>query len=158
MNDTDKKNAETDLRDAAAARGATVHHTGYGHFQIRGRLLVNYYPWSKKRAAYVAGTTHGVNHINATEAVAMAFTPPPLAAAAKKDGRSKNSRRKRQALIRAKGPHCHWCQTRITLDTSTIEHVVPLARGGLDNANNRVLACEPCNTERGQNMPELAAT
>jgi 5-methylcytosine-specific restriction endonuclease McrA len=44
---------------------------------------------------------------------------------------------------------------KLTLDTSTMDHVIPLHRGGLDNANNRVLACEPCNSKRGHDMPEL---
>jgi hypothetical protein len=144
------------LMTAAENRGATVKDCGGGHYQIRGRLLVNYYPLSKRSSAYVAGTTHGKGHISPKEAVAMAFEQPPMAPADKKDSRKSNSRRKRVTLIRQKGNRCHWCQCELTVDTSTIEHVVPLARGGLDNANNRVLSCKPCNHARGHNMPELA--
>lgn len=155
MRSVDERNTETELRDAAAARGATVHMAGAGHFHIRGQLLVNYYPFGKKQTAYVAGTTHGVHHCTPKQAVAMAFEAPPMATAAKKDTRATHSRRIRRRLLKSKGRHCHWCQAPITLNTSTIEHVVPLARGGLDNDNNRVLACEPCNTKRGHDMPEL---
>lgn len=155
MTTIDQRNVETDLRDAAAARGATVQHLGNGHFQIRGRLLVNYYPWSKKRSAYVAATTHGVNHISPTEAVAMAFSAPPIVAPTKKDSRHGHPKRQRARLIRKNGANCHWCQVRLTVGNSTVEHVIPLYRGGLDNANNRVLACKPCNQARGHEMPEL---
>lgn len=154
----EQRNVETEIRDAAAARGATVTlPDGFGHFQIHGQLLVNYYPFGKKRTAYIAGTTRGVHRVTPEQAVDMAFEAPPLADAKHKDRRSRNSRRKRLQLIKIKGPHCHWCRCGVTIDTSTIDHVVPLARGGLDNANNRVLACEPCNTGRGHAMPELNA-
>ena len=149
------RNMETDLRDAATERGATVTDRGNGHFQIRGRLLVNYYPFGKKRTAYVAATTHGKHGVSPTEAVAMAFSAPLIASADKKDERHGNSRRQRSRLLRKLGANCHWCNANITLDTSTVEHVIPLNRGGLDNANNRVLACKPCNQARGHNMPEL---
>lgn len=145
---------ETDLRDAAIARGATVTEKAAGHFQIRGRLLVNYYPMSKKRTAYVAQTTHGKHHVSPTEAVAMAFTPPPIST--KKDSRHGHPKQQRRRLIRKNGSFCHWCGCKVTLETSTVEHVIPLHRGGLDNANNRALACRPCNHSRGHNMPELS--
>lgn len=158
MNKTaEQRNAETDLRDAAAARGATVAERGAGHFQIRGRLLVNYYPFSKGRTAYVDATTHGRKSVSPTEAVEMAFSAPPIVSAARKDDRGRNSKRKRQALGRRLGWFCHWCQAPLTLATSTLEHVIPLHRGGLDNPNNRVLACASCNHDRGHDMPELSA-
>jgi 5-methylcytosine-specific restriction endonuclease McrA len=150
-------NLETELRDAAAARGATVTLVdGVGHFQIRGQLLVNYYPWGNKRTAYVAGTTGGVRRVTQAQAVAMAFEAPPLADPKRKDSRHGKPRRQRARLIRMNGAHCHWCKQPVTIDTSTVEHVIPLARGGLDNHNNRVLACAPCNNGRGHDMPELA--
>lgn len=156
MKSAEERNAETDIRDAAAAKGATVQLRGSGHFQIKGRLLVNYYPFSKKRSAYVAGTTHGKHHVTPTEAVEMAFCPPPIAPEHKKDDRKGHSKEKRKKLLR-KSNQCHWCGCRLTLGSSTLEHVIPLHRGGLDNANNRVLACKPCNWKRGHEMPELAS-
>jgi 5-methylcytosine-specific restriction endonuclease McrA len=146
-------NEESDLRAAAKHRGAEVLDRGNGHFQIRGRLLVNYYPLSKKRSAYVAGTTRAETHVSPTQAVAMAFDAPHLAG--KPTKRRKSTRFRRRCLIKSKGPNCHWCQALLTLDTSTIDHVIPLSRGGLDNANNIVLACEPCNHARGNAMPEI---
>ncbi len=159
MSFANRYNYEKDLLAAATARGAQVIDRGNGHFQIKGRLLVNYYPFSKTRTAYVAGTLHGDKHVSPTQAVAMAFDAPPMAREVGKrtDKRSSKTRRIRTRLIARKGPGCHWCQSVLTLDTSTIDHVIPIARGGLDNDNNRVLSCEPCNTARGHAMPELRA-
>lgn len=145
---------ERDLRSAAKQRGAQVADCGNGHFQIRGRLLVNYYPSSKKRTAYVAGTTHGKTHVSPTEAVAMAFDAPPIERG-QKAKRSKNTKKARARIIARNGPNCHWCQAMLTLETSTLDHVIPISRGGLNNPNNMVLACEPCNKGRGNAMPEV---
>lgn len=139
----------------ASKRGAVVVDRGHGHIQIRGQLLVNYYPFSKKRTAYVAGTFGGKMHVTPAQAVAMAYDPPPLAAHKERDRRRAKSKRKRAAMLRAGMTECHWCHAPLTVDNSTIEHKIPLARGGLDNANNRVLACAACNHGRGHDMPEL---
>ena len=40
---------------------------------------------------------------------------------------------------------CAYCSA----PSATIDHVRPLARGGLDHPSNRVNACAPCNKEKG---------
>lgn len=143
-----------ELKRIAESRGIQVIDRGNGHLQlVGGPLLVNYYPESKKRTAYVAGTTARRTYVSPQKAVEMCFDPPSIHGAPK-DSRSTHSRAIRRRMLR-KGKECHWCGVELTLDTSTIDHVIPLHRGGLDNANNRVLACEPCNSKRGHEMPEL---
>lgn len=144
-----------ELLSAAKLQGAEVKQLTVHHFQIKGRLLVNYYPNSRAKTAYVAGTTYSKKNVTATEAVTMAFTPPPVVGASLKDKRSSNGKHKRMLMLR-KSNKCHWCSCVLTMSNSTIEHVIPLHRGGLDNANNRVLSCAPCNHNRGHDMPELS--
>lgn len=130
---------------------------GNGHIQLQGKhLLVNYYPFSKGRTAYVAGTTAGIKDCDIYKAVAMARCPPEVVPAEKKAKRSYVPRELRLKMLAGRiEVKCHWCPTMIDIDTSTIEHIVPLARGGLDNSNNRTLACAPCNQKRANNMPEV---
>ena len=130
----------------------------HGHFQIRGDLLVNYYPFSAKQTAYVDGTRQGRKGVSPLEAMQMAKTAPPVARPEHRDKRrSKKSRERRQWLIEKRGiTHCRWCNCSLTLDTSTLEHVIPLNRGGLDQPGNWTLACGPCNEDRGGDMPELS--
>jgi 5-methylcytosine-specific restriction endonuclease McrA len=45
---------------------------------------------------------------------------------------------------------CHYCGTRVGLDNSTFDHVVPLAKGGADDLSNGVLACRRCNAAKGR--------
>jgi len=128
-----------------------------GHVQLKGDLMVNYYPESSKRTAYIAGTKQGHRHTSPEDAIAMCFKAPAVVSKYERDKRKKGaSRRQREAMIKKGVTNCFWCNTPVTLDTSTVEHKIPLARGGLDNANNRTLACYKCNNERGHDMPELS--
>jgi 5-methylcytosine-specific restriction endonuclease McrA len=142
------------LEALAEARGVEYTEKPNGHVQLKGPLLVNYYPNSKSKSAYVAGTKKATKNVTAEQALDMCFEAPVLQAA-RPEKRSNKSREKRRKMISRGVTSCYWCKEPITLDTSTIEHIVPLARGGLDNANNRTLACKPCNEARGCDMPEL---
>lgn len=132
-----------------------LKNCGNGHYQIKGPLLINYWPESKTKTAYVDGTKKGRKWVDWEEAIQMCFEVPEIAT--EKDKRKGNSRAKRAALIKKGVNSCHWCEVPLNLNNSTLEHVIPLARGGLDNANNRTLACKKCNQSRGSEMPELAA-
>jgi len=139
------------LETLAKKHGVEFIDRGNGHIQLKGKLLVNYYPESKMRSAYVAGTREKKTYVSPKEAVLMALKPPPI---------KKNTKKRRNTLpirkrLLKKSPFCHWCQTPLTIETATLEHIIPLHRGGLDNENNMALACKPCNEKRGHNMPEL---
>ena len=163
--------AETTRRllKAATDRGIKIRALGpqKNHIQIIGGPLspVNYYPDSKKRSAYVAGTTQRKNNVTPEEAVEMAFKPPVLRPEQRKDKRglsgTANGRRRIVSRLRGEyGDNCHWCKEIMVFYgdgplRATIEHVIPLNRGGLDNENNMRLAHKHCNNKRGGDMPEL---
>ena len=46
---------------------------------------------------------------------------------------------------------CFYCGRRRTL---TVDHVVPLSKGGLNDITNIVGACRPCNTRKGTRSAE----
>ena len=146
----------TPLKTMALESNVEFIDYGNGHIQLKGPLLVNYYPDSKKRKAYVSGTTTAIAGVTPEQAIKMCFEPPKPQGQV--DKRQRNNRRRRQRLIDKGTNSCIWCKTKLTIDTSSLEHVIPLSRGGLDNPNNWALACIPCNGARGSNMPELART
>ncbi len=69
----------TPLQKLAAKRGLRVEERGSGHFQIiGGSCLVNYYPYSKRRSAYIAGATGRARQgVSDKDAIEMAFEEPP---------------------------------------------------------------------------------
>lgn len=146
----------TELRKCAKEAGLTVKQCGPEHFQIvGGALLVNYYPFSRTQTAYVAGTREGRKNVKPKEAVAMALKPPPFRPG--ETDRKKSYTKIKRALWKRGHNKCPWCPEPMTYEQASVEHIIPLARGGLDNANNRTLAHRDCNQKRGHEMPEAAA-
>lgn len=44
---------------------------------------------------------------------------------------------------------CLYCETRVNNATATMDHVIPLSKGGKTNWENIVTSCGPCNTKKG---------
>lgn len=49
-------------------------------------------------------------------------------------------------------PLCQYCFTLMD-GTPTIDHVVPLIRGGQHSQNNLLASCQPCNSSKGDKLP-----
>lgn len=150
------------LHKAAEKAGPRVEQRSLHHFQILGgHHLVDYYPTSRKRTAYVDGTNGGRTNVTPEAAVQMALKPPPVLPQELRSPRKAPKASRRRRLFRSQ-PNCHWCGQPMQIpnpdadDYGTIEHVIPLARGGMDHGKNRVLAHKKCNNARGHDMPELS--
>lgn len=149
-------NLEAKLKKLCKQHNLILIERPNGHFQIQksseGSLLVNYYPYSKNRTAYIGRTKNGFKHVEPEAAVKMALEPPPVLDKTPK--RKKNYFNEKDKLYQ-KSQCCHWCKIPLTRKQVTLDHVVPLSRGGLDHQNNYVIACLDCNNRRGNEMPEL---
>lgn len=56
------------------------------------------------------------------------------------------------ARYAAQGGRCWWCGTGLN-GAYQIDHVVPLAKGGSNHADNLVCACAPCNRSKSDKLP-----
>ena len=66
------------LETIAAKRGLTVRELSPGHFRIEGgERVVDYWPDSKRRTAFVVGTQDSTPRCTPDMAVAMAGEPTP---------------------------------------------------------------------------------
>ncbi|MBT0665578.1 HNH endonuclease [Geobacter pelophilus] len=54
--------------------------------------------------------------------------------------------------IVAKGV-CHWCGGSFPKEELTMDHVVPITRGGLSSRGNLVPACKECNSRKKYLLP-----
>lgn len=59
----------------------------------------------------------------------------------------------RKVALRDCGQRCVYCATHLDHRTATLDHVVPLARGGAHDPGNLVVACAPCNRLKGELPP-----
>lgn len=63
----------------------------------------------------------------------------------------KNNREIRRELL-IEDPYCYYCGCRLTLDDSTLDHAIPLSKGGTNEWSNLVLACYECNQDKGDKI------
>jgi 5-methylcytosine-specific restriction endonuclease McrA len=47
---------------------------------------------------------------------------------------------------------CHWCGGRFDPQILTMDHVVPLVRGGRSTKGNVVSSCKECNTKKSHRL------
>lgn len=48
---------------------------------------------------------------------------------------------------------CHYCKEKFPPDELTMDHIVPVARGGKSTRGNVVPCCKKCNTEKKYYTP-----
>jgi 5-methylcytosine-specific restriction endonuclease McrA len=56
-----------------------------------------------------------------------------------------------RALLKSQGRVCFYCHA--TLKKFSVDHFIPLARGGSNGPSNLVLSCLPCNCRKAARMP-----
>lgn len=44
---------------------------------------------------------------------------------------------------------CYFCGNALTRKTATVDHLLPIARGGTNHMDNIVIACRLCNARKG---------
>ena len=59
---------------------------------------------------------------------------------------AKKSRTYFARLVLRDGPHCKACGTT---DNLTVDHIIPMSRGGSDDIDNLQLLCRRCNSRKG---------
>lgn len=58
-----------------------------------------------------------------------------------------------QLQIKSQKDRCWWCSKKLK-GKYEIDHVIPLAKGGTNNARNIVLSCPKCNRSKGAKLPQ----
>ena len=48
---------------------------------------------------------------------------------------------------------CRWCDELLTPRECQVDHVIPIARGGVHALSNLVVACATCNRSKGASLP-----
>jgi 5-methylcytosine-specific restriction endonuclease McrA len=54
----------------------------------------------------------------------------------------------------ASAKQCRYCERPMRSKDKTLDHVIPLSRGGMHSIHNAAIACHSCNTGKGGRTPE----
>jgi len=49
--------------------------------------------------------------------------------------------------------HCYYCQLKLDRSTTTMDHIVPISRGGRSTKGNLVPCCRSCNLQKRSLTP-----
>ena len=62
----------------------------------------------------------------------------------------------RRALWEAQNRRCGYCGTKIGFFEVTVDHIIPLSRGGPDCMDNMICSCKPCNeSQKSENISSV---
>lgn len=138
----------TEFAKQCAESGLEVVDYGKGHWQIRGGVvIVNYYPHAKRGASvYVNGTASKFPIYRPSPENVIAFALGRLPRGKLTERLKPNKIREHKKRLLAKDARCHWCKKPLDRYSASLEHVIPIARGGSNHKDNLKLACRPCNT------------
>ena len=127
-----------------------IEDKGNGHYQIIGNVLVNHYPESKSSSAYIKGTTKAIKNVSCEDAIQLAINPITKEIPKVK---RKSSYKKVKEKMYQKDKQCKICGTQILwIEDCTLDHIIPISKGGLNNSNNYQLAHERCNQNKGNEI------
>lgn len=138
------------------ARGLTPRKCSHDHWQIcGGKFRVNFYPFKEGGPSfYINGMNSGTRHrITLADAIVAANNPSIKKLHRRTRERKRSYRRVKRRLLRMSS-FCYWCRKPLDSTLATIDHIIPLSKGGTNGMDNFVLACKDCNHNRRNDMPE----
>lgn len=122
-------------------------HTDF-HYSVRGRYEVNVYP-STGRLHLKGGNTSG-RFSSVDQIIDLAHGEEALKV--RENAKRRPLTSKKEQLWRH-SHICGICKDPIeSIHDATVDHIVPLARGGSNRFDNFQLAHENCNSEKGCNL------
>lgn len=140
---------EEDMSKLAKENNLEFKRCSQYHFHLKGLFLLNIYP--TKNTVYVQGT-NGKAHYDDLEAlVELANGEAELDGIEK--GKRVAGRGRRKALWESGVRVCWVCKGEFgSFEDTTLEHKIPLCKGGSNRRDNLALSHFRCNQERGNKL------
>lgn len=141
---------EKKMKPLAEKEGIEFKKCADYHFQLRGIFLINVYP--SKASYYVQGTNKGIRYHDLRELLDVCLGERNLEARRDVGSRRKPLGDKKPALWE-RSRLCFVCGQEIAkIEEATIEHKIPLYRGGSNRMDNLGLSHATCNHARGNQL------
>lgn len=80
--------------------------------------------------------------------IVSAGFPPFIKTSEKKYAKNEFEALRPFMKIRYSQKNCHYCNTKLQRRLKTIDHKIPLTRGGTNDEENLVMSCLPCNLKK----------
>lgn len=122
------------------------------HFQIRDKYIVNFYP--KTKTYYINGSVKkGFYQLIDTLILISKGQANPVNITKKTKRMNKSSRPIRKRLWDNGVRNCYVCGRKFkTFEKATLEHKIPLSKGGSNRMDNLTLSHKMCNLQKGNRL------
>ena len=150
------------VADHLEPKGFTVRPCAVGHVQVRGtEYVVNAHKKDDGSWTLFVNGMHKGRSIDASRLLAVledAARGGIAAAPLRKTGRAIRGGRRTRLRMWRKDRRCYYCKRELALAETTLDHRIPLAKGGADRPDNFVLSCRECNANKADAMPHTVAS
>lgn len=125
-------------------------HTDY-HFSIQGSVYnINFYP--TKKTFYINGCNaidkQTCTYKTVEELIDIADGNKNFSNSLSEESAKRKNYKHRKKQLFENIKSCFWCNKELTLETATVEHKIPLSKGGSNRNDNLTIACIKCNSQR----------
>ena len=139
-----------ELEDLLKQNGLKLERRSEFHYQIKGgHLPVNYYPTT--RSVYINGMSQGKRGVTDEQIVEFALgrsVPDGVKLFGRKNFKSTKKRMWKKSKM------CALCGIIIQkFEDASVDHKIPISKGGSNRADNLQLAHKKCNVEKGNSLP-----
>lgn len=128
------------------AAGLTAKECSLYHWQvIGGKYLVNYFHGKRGPSVHIAKTNHA---IAGSDEVAIRSTnelPGEISVSKRKCAGYKKYKHR----LFKKSKLCALCKKSVTFEEASVDHIIPISKGGANNPNNYQLSHKECNLKKG---------
>ena len=130
-----------------------IQHTPI-HFSLQGRAYkVSFFPTTGN--FYIVGAkkiNDECKYNNIQEVIDIADGKRELPAISNNRDKRKRTYTKEKKLLYTQDKACCYCHKELELSDATIEHKIPLSKGGNNKIENLSLACKECNQAKGDSI------
>lgn len=128
------------------AVGLTAKECSPYHWQVLGgKFLVNYFHGKRGPSIHIGKTNHAVEGSDQNAIRYANELPGGIDSSKRKPGGYK----KYKSRLFLKSNMCAICHKAMEFHEATIDHIIPISKGGLNNPNNYQLTHEVCNSQKG---------
>jgi hypothetical protein len=142
---------EKKMKALAEKNGLELKKCSPYHFHLRGVFLLNVYPTTG--SVYVQGSNNKTQFDTLDFLIKLANGEVDLEGVVRGKRPNNSSRNKRKGLWAKGVKSCFVCGKDFTdFEETTLEHKVPLFKGGSNREDNLSLSHEKCNQDRGNSL------